>query len=154
MMKAFLLSGLLLWVMTTVNAQIPTAADFPKLHWLEGTWIKKVSRPGRTGLEQWEQTSAAAMKGIGVTMKDNDTLFKEGLQLLVKDNALYYVADVAENKGLVWFKITAIAAGGFTCENPAHDFPQKIVYQKTDEQLKVTISGEGKSIDFFFGKKP
>nr|WP_295870141.1 DUF6265 family protein [uncultured Chitinophaga sp.] len=153
-MKAFLLSGLLILLMAAVNAQTPTAADFPKLHWLEGMWTKKVSRPGRTGFEQWERVSGTAMKGIGVMMKEKDTLFKEGLQLLTKENALYYVADVAENKGLVWFKITAIAADGFTCENPAHDFPQKIVYQKTEDQLKVTISGDGKSIDFFFEKKP
>lgn len=153
-MKAFLLSGLLILLMTAVNAQTPTAADFPKLHWLEGMWTKKMSRPGRTGFEQWERVSGTAMKGIGVTMKEKDTLFKEGLQLQAKENALYYVADVAENKGLVWFKITAITADGFTCENPAHDFPQKIVYQKTEDQLKVTISGDGKSIDFFFEKKP
>ncbi|MBC9910146.1 DUF6265 family protein [Chitinophaga varians] len=112
-----------------------------------------MSRPDRSGLERWERLSPSSLKGIGVTMKGKDTLFVEGLQLQTKENALYYVADVAENKGLVWFKITAIDAEGFTCEDPEHDFPKKIVYARTGDQLKVTISGDGKSIDFFFEKK-
>lgn len=152
-MKAFLFFVLLMLLTTGTEAQRPTAADFPKLHWLEGTWTKKTPRPGRTGFERWERSPVIAMKGIGVTMKENDTLFQERLQLQVRDNALYYVADVAENKGPVWFKITRITADGFTCENPEHDFPKKIVYQRTDEKLNVTISGDGKSVDFFFERK-
>ncbi|NML39326.1 hypothetical protein HHL17_19155 [Chitinophaga sp. G-6-1-13] len=152
-MKQFLLSGLLILLMSTVYAQTPTAVDFPKLNWLEGTWTKKVSRPDRSGFERWEKLSPSSLKGIGVTMKGNDTLFVEGLQLQTKENALYYVADVAENKSLTWFKVIAIDADGFTCEDPEHDFPKKIVYARTGDTLKVTISGDGKSIDFFFEKK-
>lgn len=152
-MKRFLLSAVLILLVAIVNAQTPAAADFSKLNWLEGTWTKKMSKSDRSGFERWEKLSSSSLKGIGVTMKGNDTLFVEGLQLQPKENALYYVADVAENKGLTWFKITAIDADGFTCENPAHDFPKKIVYHRTDDKLKVTISGDGKSIDFFFERE-
>lgn len=152
-MKQFLLSGWLVLLLSIVKAQTPTAADFSKLNWLEGTWTKKMSKPDRSGFERWERLSPSSLKGIGVTMKGNDTLFVEGLQLQTKENALYYVADVAENKGLTWFKITAMDADGFTCEDPEHDFPKKIVYTRMGDQLKVTISGDGQSIDFFFEKK-
>jgi len=41
----------------------------------------------------------------------------------VKNNDVFYVADVKENKGLVYFKLTAISSSGFVYENAEHDFP-------------------------------
>jgi hypothetical protein len=63
------------------------------------------------------------------------------------------VADVPENKGLVYFKFTATTDHSFTCENPTHDYPKKIIYDHQGNTLKVTISGDGKSNTFLFERK-
>jgi hypothetical protein len=86
-------------------------------------------------------------------MNGSDTSFVEKIRIVVKDNELNYVADVPENKEPIYFKFTELTATGFVCENPAHDFPKKISYQLDGKNLKATISGDGKSMDYLFVKK-
>ena len=86
-------------------------------------------------------------------MRGSDTLFVEKLRILIRENNVYYVADVPENQKLVYFKLTEISDKGFVCENPDHDFPKKVTYQLEGNQLKATISGDGKSVDYVFEKK-
>lgn len=127
-----------------------TIDNFNKLTWLTGTWNRTNVKPGRKAHERWEMVGSHAMKGFGVTMKEQDTAFVEKLQLVIKDNKIWYVADVAHNKAPVFFELTAIANDGFTCENPAHDFPKKIVYKLNGDKLIATISGDGKAFDYLF----
>ena len=86
-------------------------------------------------------------------MQEQDTAFIEKVTILIRDNNIYYVADVPENKQLVYFKITEIHDHGFICENAEHDFPKKISYQVDGHDLKAQISGNGKSIDYVFKKR-
>lgn len=86
-------------------------------------------------------------------MNGADTSFVEKLRIVTKDNKLYYVADVPENKESTYFLITGVTATSFICENPEHDFPKKIVYQHEGNTMKATVSGNGKSIDYFFERK-
>jgi len=127
--------------------------DFKKLDWLEGTWIRTNVKPGRTPHEKWQKISSTEWQGLGVNMKGSDTAFVEKLKVVIKDDNIYYVADIVENKEPVYFKFTAITDHGFVCENPQHDFPKKISYQKEGNRIKATISGDGKSIDYLFEKK-
>ena len=57
-------------------------------------------------------------------------MYVEKLKLVIKDNNIYYVADVPENKHPVDFKLIEISEMTFTCENPEHDFPKRIRYQE------------------------
>lgn len=128
------------------------SADFKKLEWLLGKWNRTNGKPGQITTEEWLKESAFKLKGTGVKSKGTDTAFVEKMTLLVKDNAIFYVADVKENNGLVYFKLTAITSNGFTCENPEHDFPKKIVYKLAGKDLQATISGNGKSINYSFAR--
>jgi hypothetical protein len=74
------------------------------------------------------------------------------MKLLVKDNSLYFVADVKENAAPVYFRVTSINEQGFTCENPKHDFPKKISYQLEGKKLKATISGDGREVSYYFDR--
>lgn len=139
----------------TVYGQRPVISkkqsdDFKKLEWLLGKWNRTNGKPGQITTEEWIKESAFKLKGIGVKSKGADTAFVEKMTLLVKDNAIFFVADVKENNGLVYFKLTAITSNGFACKNPKHDFPKKIVYKLAGKDLQATISGNGKSIDYSF----
>ena len=131
-----------------------SVSDFKKLEWLKGTWDRTdISKPGKSAHERWEKISQYQLRGYGITMQGTDTAFVEKISLLIKDNAIYYVADVPENKEPVYFKVTALTENSFECENPNHDFPKKISYQVDGQNLKAQISGDGKSYDFLFRKR-
>ena len=134
------------------SAQPVTEKDFSKLSWLEGSWNRTNAKPGRTASENWKKSAHGEWIGLGVSLKGQDTAFMEKLKILVKDNSIYYVADVAENEAPVYFKLTELTTSGFVCENPQHDFPKKISYKKEGNNLKAITSGDGKSIDFLFVK--
>ncbi|MEP7376146.1 MAG: DUF6265 family protein [Chitinophagaceae bacterium] len=152
-MKKVVLFGSILFVVVIAHSQSSsqkTKDDFIKLNWLEGDWTRLDVKPGRTAHESWQKISASEWQGIGVNMKGTDTAFAEKLKLVIKENNIYYVADLAENKEPVYFKLTTITDHSFVCENPQHDFPKKIAYQKNGNKIKATISGDGKSFDYLF----
>lgn len=158
--KSYYLISVLLMVLGQVQAQQQSAQHKPaveqqyrQLTWLEGTWTRVGTKPGRTAHERWEKPGDKSMRGWGVSLKDKDTLFVEKLQIEIKDDHVWYVAEVAENKAPVWFKMTDITRDGFTCENPAHDFPKKIVYHREGDKLLATISGDGRAMTFNFSRQ-
>jgi len=152
-MKTICLFSILIFCLPDLKAQSQkTINDFSKLAWLEGTWKRTNVKPGQTGSERWTKISATELSGLGLTTKGHDTVSVEKLKLIVKDANVFYVADIPENKEPVYFKLIEISETSFTCENPEHDFPKKITYQKDDKKLKATISGNGRSIDYFFEK--
>lgn len=155
-MKKALLLASILFAIEIVHSQPSSQKvkdDFKKLDWLEGTWIRSNIKPGRTAHESWQKISPVEWKGSGVNMKGVDTAFIEKIKIVIKDENIYYVADIVENKEPVYFKLTAITENSFVCENLQHDFPKKIAYYKDNNKIKATISGDGKSIDYLFEKK-
>jgi hypothetical protein len=130
---------------------VPPAID--SLHWLIGHWERISMKEGSTGYEQWQKGGANELTGRGVTMEDGDTVLVEKIRLVEKNNLIYYVADVPENNKSVYFRLTSMDANSFTCINPEHDFPKKIVYIKKGNQLVVTISDEKRAIDYLFVKR-
>jgi hypothetical protein len=132
-------------------SQSEMQTDFNKLNWLIGTWSRtNITKPGRTATEVWSITGENKLGGTSVTLQGSDTVFIEKFEMVVRDNAIYYVADVPENTEPVYFKVTSLSNNSFVCENPQHDFPKKISYHWDGTTLKAQISGNGKSSDFIF----
>ena len=127
--------------------------DLSKLEWMTGTWNRTNAKPGRSGLEVWKKTSDLEFVGRGINLKGSDTTLVEKLKLVYKGGKIFYVADVPENKELVFFEMTSLSQTQVTFENAKHDFPKKISYELIDSKLKATISGDGKAIDYWFEKK-
>ncbi len=152
-MKRLIYFFVFLFFITVSAGSQQLLASLEKLNWLEGDWIRTNTKPGRSGSEHWQKISATEWQGTGITMKGTDTSFVEKLKLVANDGAIFYVADVTGNNGQVFFKFTRFDENGFTCENPRHDFPKKIDYQRNGNSLKATISGDGKSIEYLFEKK-
>ncbi len=129
------------------------ASEFSKVEWINGAWSRTNAKPGKSGQEYWTRSTGSVWTGLGVTMQGQDTAFIEKLKIITDGDAIYYVADVAENKTPVRFKFTELSDTHFVCENPNHDFPKKISYRKEGEKLHAVISGNGKSIDYWFERK-
>ena len=144
-----ILFALTMFIATGIIAQSKTSIE--ELNWLSGNWKRTNSKPGMSGHEKWLQEKDRFV-GWGITMKGNDTAYVEKLQIVSKDNVLYYVADVPENKEPVYFKFTSLTADGFVCENAANDFPKKIEYKRTGTKIFATISGGGSKVEYAFEK--
>jgi len=129
------------------------ADDFKKLAWLGGTWVRTNAQPNEIGSERWVKMSGSEWQGFGVTMKGQDTVYIERLKLIIKDDAIYYVADVPENKQPAYFKLTEVSDNRFVVENPEHEFPKKISYQKDGDKFRATLFDDTKSVDYFFQRK-
>jgi hypothetical protein len=143
---------LIILIATSAYGQ-KTADDLKKLDWLKGTWTRTNQKPGRSGFETWKANDANGLIGKGIMMKGADTTFIEKIRIEFRDGQIYYVADVPENNGEVLFAFTELTNKGFVCENPKHDFPKKISYEVNGKNLKATISGDGKAMEYLFVKQ-
>ena len=135
---------------TAQKNSIKPAKQFKSLRWLEGAWERTNVKPGITATEEWNEVSPSELKGLGITMKGQDTMVLEKIQILLKNGNIYYVADVKENKAPVYFKFTSLTPDGFVCENPDHDFPKRIEYRLAGSTLTVLISDGTKSQNYLF----
>ncbi|MGI9530183.1 DUF6265 family protein [Lutimonas sp.] len=129
---------------------VPTAnKDFT---WLLGSWQRANEKEGRQTYEHWTKQSNTRYIGIGCTLKEGDTIWKENIVLReVEKQWQFEVIGQGEVKATV-FKLTQIKESSFTCENPANEFPKIISYHKSASGLKAEISGGGPQIVFEFKK--
>ena len=135
------------------NAQESNPQKFKKLAWLVGTWQRTNAGAGKSGYESWSKVSEVKLVGKGVSLEGKKIIFVENLAFIAKGSDLFYTVVVTGEKKPVYFKLTALSSNGFTCENPKHDFPKKITYQRTGNTVKAVISGNRQSIDYVFVRK-
>lgn len=131
-----------------------TKIEFEKLSWIVGEWERTNVKPDNSAFEIWQKESDYVYSGIGVSLKGTDTTFVEKLRIEIKDNQVFYVADVRENSAPTYFKMNAITDHSFISENPEHDFPKNITYKLEENTLTAIISDGGdKKMGFVFVKK-
>ena len=153
---------LLLYLSFTIACQASKGVaqqkdPFATFDWLLGHWERSnLSRPGQKGFEVWEKAADQSLKGTGVLLQGLDTLFKEELRIVIRDNDLYYLAlpQTTSPKKWVAFKITELDQQHFKSENPDHDFPKIISYfLESAGELRAKISGGETVQHFVFRKK-
>lgn len=143
----------LLLVANTSNAQESNKQKFKKLEWLTGTWNRTNAGAGKSGYETWAKVSDLKLSGKGVSLEGKKIVFVENLAFIAVGADIFYTVVVTGEKKPVYFKLTALSDDGFTCENPKHDFPKKITYQRSGNTVKAVISGNGQSMDYIFVRK-
>lgn len=148
--RTLLLVTALFLLAHTSYAQESNKEKFKKLEWLVGKWIRTNAKAGQSGYETWAKVSDLKLTGKGVTLKGKETIFVEDMSFVEKDNDIYCAVIAGDEKQPVYFKLTALSANSFTCENPKHDFPKKISYQRNGKNIKAVISGNGQSVDYNF----
>lgn len=146
--------SLLLPVIVQQTTSRQTKKDFKKLSWILSTWERTNVRAGTTAFETWQKQSDYVFTGTGISMKGSDTTFVEHLRIEIKDDKVYYVADVKANAAPTYFHMTEISEHGFKSVNPEHDFPKEISYTLNGDDLTAVISdGEQKKMGFVFKRK-
>lgn len=143
-MKKLILSLATLSIIACQNKSEKKFDELEKMSWLVGEWENKM--PDGVLTETWTKANDSSYTGKTLFIKDKDTLHSEDIVLTQKGETLLYIPTVKgqnDNKP-VEFKITeSKTENEFAFENPAHDYPQKIVYKKvSDTNLVATISGK------------
>lgn len=120
-----------------------------------GTWQMRTPK-GIIG-ETWKNGKANELNSEGYKIAGKDTIKLEKVQLVKKEDGIYYISTVKDQNDAkpVPFKLISSANNEFVFSNPAHDFPQRIVYHiVTADSLHAWIDGQynGKFIkrDFYY----
>jgi len=113
-----------------------------KANWILGKWENQ-SEKGIL-VENWVQLNDSTLHGESYFIVENDTVFAESIQLAERHELLNYVVTV-EGQNLskpVSFIQTKASSKQLVFENPTHDYPQKIIYNRVgNDSLVAEISG-------------
>src|SRR5262249_22118700 len=121
------------------SAARPAKAAIATVAWLAGTWVSSTAR--ETVEEHWTAPGGGAMLAVSRTIAGGKLTEFEFLRIVGRGGGL---VDIAQPNGRppTEFAMTRIEAQSVTFENPQHDFPKMIRYEKrSDGTLVASIGG-------------
>lgn len=111
-----------------------------KTKWLLGTWETQTAN-GKL-FETWRVNAEGQLVAKSYYLKGADTVLFETVDLIEKADTLFYVVHAAENPEPVSFYSVELRDDFMSFENPKHDFPTRILYQrKGSDSLIAEVSG-------------
>ena len=125
---------------------------FSDLEAIRGTWK---ATEGPEFMEVWKKQNDSLLVGLGLSMRDGDTVFTESLQISLRKGQLFYGARVGENPEFVLFELKVAGRNSWRFENHAHDYPNIIAYHLVNDSVleaKTTNSRGKKEVKFHMKK--
>lgn len=132
----------------------PAVAGVEQVAWLAGCWEGTLSS-GAVYEEMWLQPRGGTLIGMARMTREGWTISFEFMRVVVDDQGnLAYIAQPS-GRPPITFRATAVAPNEVAFENPAHDFPQRILYRHTppgalDARIEGERGGELRGMDFPF----
>lgn len=140
-MRRRLCSALIVFLVTAPRAKAQAAGGpVQQLSWLTGCW--RAERSGnRIVEEQWMAPRARTMLGMGRTVRDTTLVEFEHTQILERNGRAIYHAEPSGQKPAD-FEATLVSDTLVIFSNPAHDFPQRVIYQRRGaDSLDARVEG-------------
>src|SRR5262249_45622254 len=113
-------------------------AGIQRVAWLARCW--ELSSNGRTVEEHWMAPRGKNMINAGRTMKGDTLVEFEQVVLREEGDRLAYEAHPSSQPSAV-FMSTTVGDGSVVFENPDHDFPQRVGYDRKGDALVGWIEG-------------
>ena len=130
----------LILALVPVAAAAQPAAHLQNVRWLEGCW--ELTRGATRTVERWSAASGGVMTGESRSVRAGVERESEKLRLFVRGDTLVYEATPSAQR-VTEFRATSTAGPEITFANPAHDFPQRIVYrQVSPDSMVARIEGD------------
>lgn len=122
----------------------PAAAQAPNdlgpLAFMAGCW--ELRTPTRVTHEQWMAPLGGVMLGMSRTVVRDAAREWEFLRLAVTDGVVIYLAQPG-GRPATPFPASVVTDSSVTFSNPAHDFPQRILYRRLGaDSLMARIEGD------------
>jgi len=142
-----ILSSMVLLLTLFLPQESPTVE---RVAWLQGCW--ETVSPQRTVEEQWMAPRGGSMIGMGRTLRGGALVEYEIVVIRQHGNQLAYDAHPSGQPSAV-FLTNTVSDSLVVFENPQHDFPQKIGYQRTGPDsllawVEGTQKGQTRRIEF------
>jgi hypothetical protein len=118
-----------------VPAPTPAKADLAALAWLPGAWVRR--QDGASSEERWGPPGGGALLGTARTVVGGRMVMFEFLRIVERAGGLVYIAQPG-GAAPTEFVLAAITPTRAVFENPQHDYPQRIVYERDGERGLVT----------------
>jgi hypothetical protein len=114
-------------------------ADLNKLGWITGDW--ELQKAKGFVEEHWTAPAAGMMMGTSRTVSSGKVRSFEFLRIEAREQDIFYVAQ-PQGGPPTDFKATKITESEVIFENPAHDFPKRIIYRKlSDSEMVASVDG-------------
>jgi uncharacterized protein DUF6265 len=136
--------SVILWagVLALHDSSVARAQDAPtvaRVGWIAGCWER--SAGARLIEEQWMRPRAGLMLGMSRTVVGDSLREYEQVALFERGGRLVYAATPAR-QAAAEFESTAVSDSAVTFANPAHDFPQRIIYRRRGaDSLLARVEG-------------
>ena len=121
--------------------------------WLLGKWIRVNEKDNKQTYERWKKKSDTEYIGLGYTMQNKDTIWREDVKLLKINKGWSFNVTGTGEMNSTDFKLIEIDKEKFSCENLANEFPKLIIYQIKGDSLHAKISGGDMEVVFDFVKE-
>ena len=151
-MMASLVLALLL-ALPAAAAPEPSLSD---LEWLAGSWA---GHQGETEMEEhWTTPAGGMMVGMHRDLRPDGSAFFEFLRIVETDEGIAYLAMPAGRNPPTSFPLLAMEHQKVVFENPAHDFPQRILYWLDDAdvlhaRIEGTEDGENHGVEWIYRRQ-
>lgn len=119
---AFLFLGVVLGAFSSR----PSSAQTSALKWMAGCWEHGTNK--LVVAEQWSFPRAGMMLGSGQTTRGDSTIEYEHTRIFERDGKLVYSAQPS-GQAAAEFVADSVRGLSVTFSNPAHDFPQRVIYR-------------------------
>lgn len=115
-----------------------TDADLAKLAWMAGSWARVEGE--RSTEEHWTAAAGGTMLGVNRTVAGGRTRAYEYLRIEKTADGIDYVASPS-GQSTTRFRLIECENNRAVFENPEHDFPQRIIYERKGNELFAGIEG-------------
>jgi hypothetical protein len=130
-------------VLAALAIALPAAAspadDVARLAWMAGSWIHE--KDGTVTRETWLPPLGGVMAGAGQTNAPGKPPSVEHGKITAEPAGATYTAIVRGQPPTAFVLKPGLPDGEAIFENPAHDFPQRVIYRRCGEQLCARIEG-------------
>lgn len=134
--------------MIAIVCSSPTLADTPHTlpTWLVGCWE---SEDGRS-LEAWSQDDGETLIGFSSIVSEGKVSFYELMSIRLHGNGQLVFTAYPSNQPGGAFPAVRQSTQGVVFQNAEHDYPQRIRYRRSGEQLvaDIALSNGGQQVDF------
>ena len=120
----------------TAQTAGPTLAE---LSWMSGSWSGTAR--GIEMEEHWTAPKGSSMIGIHRDVAKGRTASFEFLRIEQQGDQIVYLSMPNGRSPATPFPLKELSGTRVVFENPAHDFPQRIIYWKDGADLRARIEG-------------
>ena len=126
------------------------------LGWLTGCWATPGAEAGSG--ETWTAPGGGTLFGVSRTVKGGRTVAWEFMQIRDEADGTYFIAKPS-GQSEARFKALSVTGTRVVFENPAHDFPQRVIYERRADgsvlgRIEGLRNGRASVIDFPLSPSP